>query len=52
MEETIVFIKYISDKNSIDYLAIFAPITLSIVAIAISLWDSLWSQRVKKLKRT
>lgn len=38
MEETIIFIKDVSEKSIIDYLAIFSPIILSVVAIAISFW--------------
>ena len=50
MEETIIFIKDISEKSIIDYLAIFAPIILSVVAIAISFWDSIWSRKVKNVE--
>ncbi len=50
MEETIIFIKDVSEKSIIDYLAIFSPIILSVVAIAISFWDSIWSRKVKNVE--
>lgn len=41
MEDTIVLIKDITEKSLIDYLAVFSPIVLSVIAVIISLWDSI-----------
>lgn len=38
------------EKDIWDYVGIFAPIILSIVAIVISMWNSFWSKNVKKLE--
>lgn len=41
MEDTIVLIKDITEKSLIDYLAVFSPIVLSVIAVIISLGDSI-----------
>ena len=38
------------EKDVWDYVGIFAPIILSVVAIVISMWNSFWSKNVKKLE--
>lgn len=50
MEDTIVLIKDITEKSLIDYLAVFSPIVLSVIAVIISLWDSIWSFKAKRLE--
>ena len=37
-------------KDIWDYIGIFAPIILSVVAIVISMWNSFWSQKIKRLE--
>ena len=37
-------------KDIWDYIGIVAPIILSVVAILISMWNSFWSQNIKKLE--
>ena len=38
------------EKGFIDYLGIFTPIILSCIAIIISMWNSFWSQKIKRLE--
>ena len=41
MEDTIVFYENFIEKSLIDYLVVFSPIVLSVIAVIISLWDSI-----------
>lgn len=50
VNELIESIKQLNNKDFWDYAAIIAPIFLSIVAIVISLWSSMWSEKIKKLE--
>lgn len=38
------------DKNIVDYIGIFSPIVLSVVAILISIWNSFWSRNIKQVE--
>lgn len=49
MEETLKLIAEKLDKDFWDYFAMFTPLVLSVVAILISLWNSFWSNNVKKV---
>ena len=43
-------LKILNKKDFWDYAAIIAPIILSIVAIIISLWSGVWSEKRKKIE--
>jgi hypothetical protein len=49
MDELILAIRKMSNRDFWDYAAIIAPIALSVVAIIISLWSGVWSDKIKKL---
>lgn len=38
------------DKDLVDYIGIFSPIVLSVVAILISMWNSFWCKNIKKVE--
>ena len=40
----------LNNRDFWDYAAIIAPIILSVVAIIISFWSSVWSETIKKLE--
>ena len=40
----------LNNRDYWDYVVILAPIVLSFVAIIISLWNSVWSERIKKIE--
>lgn len=48
MEEILKQLIHVLEKDCLDYIAIFAPIVLSAVAITISMWNSFWSKEIKK----
>lgn len=50
MEESLKLIAERLDKDFWDYFAMFTPLVLSVVAILISLWNSFWSNDVKKIE--
>ena len=44
---TIETVIKLNDRDFWDYAAIIAPIILSVVAILISFWSSVWSETIK-----
>lgn len=50
MEELLKQIALALEKDFLDYLGIFTPILLSVIAILISIWNSFWSQNIKKIE--
>ncbi len=48
--ELVESIKQLNNRDFWDYAAIIAPIFLSVVAIVISLWSSVWSEKIKKVE--
>ena len=48
--ELVESIKQLNNRDFWDYAAIIAPIFLSVVAIVISLWSSVWSEKIKKIE--
>ena len=47
--ELINVFEKMNNRDCLDYIAMFTPILLSLVAIFISLWDSVWSFKTKKI---
>lgn len=50
MEELLKQIAIAIEKDFWDYLGILTPILLSVIAILISIWNSFWSQNIKKIE--
>jgi len=50
LEEVLKQIATALEKDLWDYIGIFAPIILSVIAIGISMWNSFWSRNIKKLE--
>lgn len=40
------------DKDIVDYIGMFSPILLSIIAIFISMWNSFWAVNIKRVEST
>lgn len=50
LEDVLKQIASTLEKDLWDYIGIFAPILLSVIAIVISMWNSFWSRNIKKLE--